>query len=212
MGGWTTGQSMLRMGSGDQGPQGQQVFGGDAGVVRPSSTTPGMGGGGFDSSYLQNLATSSGGNFMRPQGGALNFNPLGNLNDIQSNPLGGGNAPLFGLPQTLQQNAQANAPTPPSPSVTPPPPTPASLPALGMPGTPVPNAPANSGLQFGPTGVPLAGANSALGQAIWNYLKNSGFNFTGGQRPPDSLLAQFGLASNPQGGFMLLNPPTTGGT
>jgi hypothetical protein len=208
MGGWTTGQSMLRMGQGDQAPQGQQAFGGDAGVVRPSSTTPQ----GFDNSYLQNLATSAGGNFMRPPGGVLNFNPLGNLNDIQSSPLGGGNAPLFGLPQTLQQNAQNLAPQPASPSVgpAPQPPGPAqAAPNNGTPGANVPGAPSNSNLIFGPGGQPMPAPGSALWNAIANWKQAGNWNQV---QVPANILAQYGLMYNPQGGFMFLNPPTTGGT
>src|SRR5947209_2067046 len=70
-------------------------LGNASGAVRPSGPSQG-----FDSSYLQNLATNVGGTFMRPSGG-LNFNPLGNLSDIKSPAMGGGNAPLPGLPQTL---------------------------------------------------------------------------------------------------------------
>lgn len=59
---------------------------------------------GFDASYLQNLATSIGGLFSRPQGN-LSFNPLGDLSDIKSMPTGFGNAPEAGLPSTMMQDA-----------------------------------------------------------------------------------------------------------
>lgn len=59
---------------------------------------------GYDPSYLQNLATSIGGLFSRPQGN-LSFNPLGNLSEI-SPPSGQmGNAPGFGEPSTWLQDA-----------------------------------------------------------------------------------------------------------
>jgi hypothetical protein len=59
---------------------------------------------GYDPSYLQNLATSIGGLFARPQGN-MNFNPLGNLSEIS--PPGGqtGNAPSPGAPETWLQQA-----------------------------------------------------------------------------------------------------------
>jgi len=75
-------------------------------AVRPTTT------GKFDPSYSQNLATAAGGMFQRPQQAntALQFNPYGNMGDVNANVpmqnLGGGNAPLQGLPQTLLQWAQ----------------------------------------------------------------------------------------------------------
>lgn len=66
---------------------------------------------GFDPSYMQNLATSQGGLFQRPQGG-LSFNPLGNLTDMAGTQMtGGGNAQIPGLPQTYLQAALAANPT-----------------------------------------------------------------------------------------------------
>jgi hypothetical protein len=58
----------------------------------------------FDQAYLQNLATSLGGLFSRPQGN-LGFNPLGTLSDIPNQPMGFGNAPTPGLPSTMLQDA-----------------------------------------------------------------------------------------------------------
>jgi hypothetical protein len=59
---------------------------------------------GYDPSYLQNLATSIGALFARPQGN-MNFNPLGNLSEV-SPPSGQmGNAPGFGEPLTWLQQA-----------------------------------------------------------------------------------------------------------
>lgn len=70
-----------------------------AGAVRASGPSQG-----YDPSYLQNLATSIGSLFARPQGN-LSFNPLGNLSDI-SPPSGQmGNAPGFGEPETWLQQA-----------------------------------------------------------------------------------------------------------
>lgn len=85
-------------------------------AVRPTGPSHG-----FDSSYLQNLATSTGGMFAPQQGSNLvQFNPLGNLTDINTNPLGFGNAPLAGLPTSYLQQAQQTMPTPPSPTAAPP--------------------------------------------------------------------------------------------
>ena len=68
-------------------------------AVRPTGPAQG-----YDPSYLQNLATSIGGLFSRPQGN-LNLNPLGDLSEIS--PLSGmeGNAPLAGAPSTWLQDA-----------------------------------------------------------------------------------------------------------
>jgi hypothetical protein len=78
---------------------------------------------GYDSSYLQNLATAIGGLFSNPQGGnVMNVNPLGNLAEI-SPPSGQlGNAPQPGLPQTWIQQALAGlgfgyTPPPPNQSI-----------------------------------------------------------------------------------------------
>jgi hypothetical protein len=59
---------------------------------------------GFDAAYLQNLASSIGNLFARPQGN-LSFNPLGNLSDISSPSSMGGTTPSPGLPLTMLQNA-----------------------------------------------------------------------------------------------------------
>jgi hypothetical protein len=79
-------------------------------AIRPTTT------GKFDPAYSQNLATSAGGMFQRPQSNQpLQFNPYGNMGDVNANVpiqnLGGGNAPLQGLPQTLLQWAQWFNPT-----------------------------------------------------------------------------------------------------
>jgi hypothetical protein len=77
-------------------------------AIRPTSV------GNFDPSYGQNLATYIGNIFQRPQSNQpLQFNPYGNLTDanVQYPNLGGGNAPLQGLPQTLLQWAQFFNPT-----------------------------------------------------------------------------------------------------
>jgi|HubBroStandDraft_6_1064221.scaffolds.fasta_scaffold39296_3 hypothetical protein len=77
-------------------------------AVRPTSF------GSMDPSYGQNLATSIGSAFQRPQSGMpLQFNPYGNLTDanVPYPNAGGGNAPLPGLPQTLLQWAQMFNPT-----------------------------------------------------------------------------------------------------
>lgn len=70
-------------------------------AVRPGASQQSRG---FDSSYLQNLATAIGNLFSRPQGN-LQFNPLGDLSDITSQQTGGGNAPVPGLPGTMLQDA-----------------------------------------------------------------------------------------------------------
>ena len=68
-------------------------------AVRPSGPSQG-----YDPSYLQNLATSIGGLFSRPQGN-LSFNPLGNLNEVSPSSGMEGNAPLTGAPSTWLQDA-----------------------------------------------------------------------------------------------------------
>ena len=68
-------------------------------AVRPSGPS-----GGYDPSYLQNLATAIGGLFSRPQGN-LTFNPLGNLSEISPSSGMDGNSPLPGLPSTWLQDA-----------------------------------------------------------------------------------------------------------
>jgi hypothetical protein len=59
---------------------------------------------GYDPAFLQNLATSIGGLFARPQGN-LSFNPLGNLSEISPTSGIGGSAPTFGEPLTWLQQA-----------------------------------------------------------------------------------------------------------
>lgn len=70
-------------------------------AVRPTGPSSG-----FDSQYLQNLATAIGGLFSNPQGGqATNFNPLGNLQEISPSSGIGGTAPTLGEPLTWLQKA-----------------------------------------------------------------------------------------------------------
>lgn len=77
-------------------------------AVRPIGPAKGL-----DPSYLQNLATFAGGMFAPQQGSNLvQFNPLGNLSDINTNPMGFGTAPVSGLPLSYLQQALAKAPTP----------------------------------------------------------------------------------------------------
>jgi hypothetical protein len=75
----------------------QSILGAEA--VRPTGDAQG-----YDRSYLQNLATSIGGLFSRPQGN-LSFNPLGNLNEVSPSSGMEGNAPLPGAPSTWLQDA-----------------------------------------------------------------------------------------------------------
>ena len=63
--------------------------------VRPTGTGP------YDAAYRQNLATYAGGLLARPHG-FLGFNPTGNM---FGNPVGGGNAPVQGMPTTLEEQA-----------------------------------------------------------------------------------------------------------
>lgn len=99
---WVTGAgSGTGSGSGIYNPLAAQA-------IRPTSF------GKFNPQYGQNLATSIGGLFQRPQQNTpLQFNPYGNLTDanVQYPNLGGGNAPRSGLPQTLLQWAQFFNPT-----------------------------------------------------------------------------------------------------
>lgn len=85
-------------------------------VVGPESIRA-TGAGPFDSAYRQDLATFAGGLFGRP-GGNLSFNPTGNQ-PFGGAAVGGGNAPIFGMPNTLLQNALGGNPfsfTPPAPT------------------------------------------------------------------------------------------------
>ena len=67
--------------------------------------------------YGQNLASYAGGQFMRPQGG-LQFNPF-NISQTQfGSPVGGGNAPSIGMPNTLLGQAQGGQPFAPTPPAT----------------------------------------------------------------------------------------------
>lgn len=63
-------------------------------AVRPTS-------GPYDPAYRQNLATYAGGTFERPNG-FLNFNPTGAL---FGQPVGGGSAPVMGMPTDLLTEA-----------------------------------------------------------------------------------------------------------
>lgn len=79
--------------------------------VRATGTGP------FDPAYRQDLATYAGGLFGRP-GGNLSFNPTSNQ-PFGGAQVGGGNAPIFGMPNTLLQNAFGGNPfsfTPPQPA------------------------------------------------------------------------------------------------
>jgi len=83
-------------------------------IVAPESVRA-TGSGPFDNAYRQDLATFAGGLFNRP-GGNLSFNPTSNQGFGQA--VGGGNAPLLGMPATLLQNALGGNPfsyTPPTP-------------------------------------------------------------------------------------------------
>lgn len=62
---------------------------------------------GYDSSYLQNLATAIGGLFSNSKqgGNVMNINPLGDLSEISPNSGMEGNAPTQGLPLTWLQKA-----------------------------------------------------------------------------------------------------------
>ncbi len=75
-----------------------------------------IGTGPFDPSYRQNLATYAGGQYGRPSG-AMAFNPTSPGNIGQT--IGGGNAPTFGMMQTLLSQALGGLPfswTSPAPS------------------------------------------------------------------------------------------------
>ncbi len=60
-------------------------------AVRATGTGP------YDNAYRQDLATYAGGGFQKP-GGFLGLNPTG---PISGNPIGGGNAPIQGMPNDL---------------------------------------------------------------------------------------------------------------
>lgn len=62
------------------------------------------GSGPFDAAYRQNLATYAGGQFQRPAGGTLSFNPT-DLSTFPGLPTGGGSAPIAGMPSTLLDQA-----------------------------------------------------------------------------------------------------------
>lgn len=66
------------------------------------------GSGPYDAAYRQNLATYAGGQFSRP-GGIMSFNPT-DLSTFPGNPVGGGNAPLPGLPDSLISQALGGNP------------------------------------------------------------------------------------------------------
>lgn len=85
-------------------------------VVGPESVRA-TGTGPFDQAYRQDLATYAGGLFARP-GGNLSFNPTSNQ-PFGGAAVGGGSAPVFGMPNTLLQNALGGNPfsfTPPLPA------------------------------------------------------------------------------------------------
>lgn len=85
--------------------------------VLGSESVRASGKGPFDSAYRQNLATYSGGQFMRP-GGSMSFNPT-DASTFPGNPTGGGNAPLPGLPDSLISTAIGGNPfsfMPPTPA------------------------------------------------------------------------------------------------
>lgn len=64
----------------------------------------------FDSSYRQNLATYAGGQFQPSgQNNVTSFNPT-NIGNTFGNPVGGGNAPVNGMPTTLLGSAMGQAP------------------------------------------------------------------------------------------------------
>lgn len=113
-----------RFGGGNPTIAGSTNVGGTAQVPRtdPPTGTIGSesvratGSGPFDSAYRQNLATYSGGQFMRP-GGNLSFNPT-DISTFPGAPTGAGSAPLPGLPDSLIQTALGGNPfsfTPPQP-------------------------------------------------------------------------------------------------
>lgn len=78
----------------------------NAQAIRPIGGQNAYNVGSFDPSYMQNLATYIGGLFQRPQNGALQFNPLGDLSDLYGTQMQGvGTAPTPGLPNTMLQNA-----------------------------------------------------------------------------------------------------------
>lgn len=83
-------------------PQMQPQTIGNAAVRAGQQTTPRQ----FDQSYAQNLSTFAGGQLQPPSNGQLSFNPFSN-NAFQGTglPSGGGNAPLYGQPQSLLQTA-----------------------------------------------------------------------------------------------------------
>lgn len=81
------------------------------GAVRATGTGP------FDQAYRQDLATYAGGLFAGP-GGNLSFNPT-STQPFGGAAVGGGNAPIFGMPNTMLGNALGGNPfsfTPPQPA------------------------------------------------------------------------------------------------
>ena len=97
-----------------QGPAAPQL---PSTVVGPQAVRA-TGSGPFDAQYRQNLATFAGGLFGS-QNGNLSFNPTSG-NPFGGQATGGGNAPVFGIPNTQLQNALGGQPF----SYTPPPATP----------------------------------------------------------------------------------------
>src|SRR5260370_18043090 len=111
-------KSQLRLASGGAKSAVNGPVGGDGGSTAPTSSTPQMpsansvlrpesiratGTGPFDSAYRQNLATYAGGQFSRP-GGGLNFNPT-DPSTFPGQPVGGGTAPVTGMPQSVRDMA-----------------------------------------------------------------------------------------------------------
>lgn len=88
------------------------------GVLGPESIRA-TGTGPFDAAYRQNLATYAGGQFSRP-GGNMMFNPT-DPSTFPGMPVGGGNAPVTGMPQSLMDMAlggQGFSWSPPQPAAT----------------------------------------------------------------------------------------------
>lgn len=81
-----------------QSPLGQPAPSGPSNTIGSESVRA-TGTGPYDNAYRQNLATYAGGLFQRP-GGNLSFNPT-DPKSFPGNPVGGGNAPVQGTPNSL---------------------------------------------------------------------------------------------------------------
>lgn len=79
-------------------PPANNTFGGQS--IRPTGPNQG-----FDSAYLQNLATYALGQFAPQGSGTQNINPL-NPGQNFGTPTGGGSAPVMGMPTTQLAQAQ----------------------------------------------------------------------------------------------------------